>query len=275
MRIDTRTTIGSSIVRRLLRPAVQIAVRSGMSFRQLAHLLKLEVLEVSEEELLRSGKKISASKLSAASGLNRNDIRALKEAPEEASPLSSSLVARILNRWEQDRRFLDKRKRPRVLSMHGSGNELEHIVSSVSYQIAPAAVLYELLSTGHATKTRYGLKLQNTAALSSKDQEAGLDLLARNIETLSAATFENLRAGEMKNLNLRTTYNNIYRGDLVRIRLWLLEEGKRFHKKMRTMLSKSDADISPRSSGVSESESTVVVGTFSLTIEPTSKKLAD
>lgn len=269
MRLDIRQRATNSIVRRLLRPAAQIAVRSGMSFRELAHLLKLELLQASEEELLRSEKKISASKLSAATGLNRNDIRALKEAPEETSPLSSSLVARILNRWEQDKRFHDRRGRPRVLTISGANNEFERLVSSVSSHIASGAVLFELLRSGQAVKTARGLRLQNAAALSSKDKEAGLDLLARNVDSLCTAVFENLTAGEMKNVHLRTTYNNIYVGDLERIRKWLLEEAKRFHKRMRKMLSKSDADLSPRATVPHADGATVIVGTFSLTVPPT------
>lgn len=268
MHLDLNDPATRPLLRRLLRPMARIAVKSGLSFREISHLLKVEMLEICESELVKDGQKVSASKISAATGLNRNDIKALKEAPEATSPFSHRLVARVLNRWEQDARFLDGRGRPRILTISGPDNDFEKLVSSVSSHIAAGAVLFELIRTGQVKKTPRGVKLESAIALASKDSMRGLDLLARNIESLCSAVFENLSEKVMKNLHLRTTYDNIYVSDLGRIREWLIQEGSRFHERMRDMLSKSDADIHPRSAkGSSATGGTVVVGTFSLTEE--------
>lgn len=268
MHLDLNDPATRPLLGRFLRPIARLAVKSGLSFREISHLLKVEMLDICESELLKSGQKISASKISAATGLNRNDIKALKEAPEETSPFSHRLVARVLNRWEQDKRFLDGRGRPRILTITGPNNDFEKLVSSVSSHIAAGAVLFELLRTGQIKKTPRGVKLESAIALASKDVMRGLDLLARNIESLCSAVFENLAQKEMKNLHLRTTYDNIYVSDLERIREWLIREGTRFHERMRDMLSKSDADVHPRlTKSSSEAGATVIVGTFSLTEE--------
>ena len=269
MRLDKNNPATGPLLRRLLRPVVRLALRSGFSFREIAHLLKVEMLEECEGELTRGGERISASKISAVTGMNRNDIKALKEAPDERSPLSNRLVARVLNRWEQDKRFLDGRGRPRVLSVSGPNNDFQRLVSSISSHIASGAVLFELLRTGQVKKTANGIKLVNSVALASKDAFRGMDLLARNVESLCTGVFENLSLGEMKNLHIRTTYDNVYVSDLPRLRQWLIKEGTRFHKKMRAMLSKSDADLHPRSSKDDEAGATIAIGTFSLAQAPT------
>lgn len=47
-----------------------------------------------------------------------------------------------------------------------------------------------------------------------------------------------------RNLHLRTVYDNIYVDKLDEVRAWVVEQGREFHRNLRSFISAADADIS-------------------------------
>ena len=130
-----------------------------------------------------------------------------------------------------------------------------------------ATLLFELERLGVLKRVASGAKLIRGVNYVNKTPGKGIELLARDNDTLVQAVEENLfEAQETRNLHLRTEYDNIFREDIPKIREWLFSQGALFHKRAREYLSKFDKDINPRSE--KEGGGTVVISAFSWTSKP-------
>jgi hypothetical protein len=135
----------------------------------------------------------------------------------------------------------------------------------VSKDMNPATMLFQLERLGMVKRTKFGLKLLKSPVVSFKsDPKRSLDLLAKNTVSLIRSHEENLfeRVG-VRNLNIRTEYDNIVRRDIPLIRQWLLEQGQAFHRRAREYLSAFDKDVSPDLAG--EGGGRIVLTAFSWT----------
>ncbi len=256
-------SVAPDSIRYLLKPAVRFCLLHGISATAVLELLKAEFISEAQKEIAQQREKITSSRLSVMTGLQRREIAKL-QAASDPSDLRETFVQRVLGQWEQDRRFLTKAGRPRVLSYGFDDSEFTMVVRSVSKDINPAAMLAELERIGAVEKTKTGLKLVSVERSYAEDPEKGYALLARDIESLLAGGEENLqRKVEPKNLHLRTEFDNIFEDDLPKIREWLLKHGSQFHKEVREFLSGHDNDIDPRPNR--KGGATVVVKAFSWT----------
>jgi hypothetical protein len=68
-----------------------------------------------------------------------------------------------------------------------------------------------------------------------------------------------------KNLHIHTEYDNVPTKDLPKIRAWLLDQGKAFHRRAREYLSRFDRDVSRTSSESDSGSGRVIVTAFSWT----------
>lgn len=219
---------------------------------------------MAEEELkLEEGEKVNVSRLALIAGLTRREVHRIykdKKSPPRMGGVST--LAKVVNRWQQDKRFTTKAGVPRVLTYQGEGSELYELASSVSTAINPGTFLFELIRSGTAQKTSRGLKLMRLHDAEGGREEARLDLMADNIETLVQLVFENIDGVEgKKNLHLRTEFDNIAQKKVDQLRSWTLSQGSAFHKKARAEFSKYDMDINPRATD--EGGGKAVIVTFS------------
>ena len=221
-------------------------------------------IELAEEEIRKSSQKVNVSRLSVLTGINRKDVTRIyreKEAPSTDNP---SLLSRVVAQWENDRRFTTTAGEPRVLPFRGDDCEFRKLVEAVSQDLNPGTVQFELERRGLVTRTHKGLKLLGEVQYHDGDAERALNLIGRDISALMQAGEENLlQLNPVKNLHLRTEADNIYQASAPEVRRWLITEGSKFHKKVRTYLAKHDGDISPRGKADTEAGVRVVFGTFS------------
>lgn len=239
-------SIRSDCLRILLRPIVRFCLRGGETIQDLLMMVKLVFIEVAEDEIRKSTAKINVSRLSVMTGLTRREVKAIFK--ERRSPLARTprLSARVLGLWQQDKRFTTSQGQAKVLSFEGNESEFHNLVESVSKNLNPATVLFELVRIGAVARTPRGLKLIKDVERLTKDPRAGFEHMSRDVETLMYAVEQNLELGiESHNLHIRTEYDNIVISALPKIRDWLREEGKQFHKRVREFLASHDKDISP------------------------------
>ena len=102
-------------------------------------------------------------------------------------------------------------------------------------------------------------------------------MLAADTFDLVAAVEENLTGeARLKNLHSTTVYDNVPKNLEPKVREWLLKEGKSFHSRSRSFLSKLDRDTNPalRRTAASDTRTVrVAISTFGRThdIEPVIK----
>ncbi|MDD2941709.1 MAG: DUF6502 family protein [bacterium] len=269
---DNRIT---DFISTMLRPAIRLALRHSLHLQTLLDLIKALLVEEASDELKRQGDTASISRISAMTGVHRKDIASIKKEADENRPGLSqrrtlSVIQRILNNWQTMPDFRDPSGQPKNLAYFGKNSEFNQLVNSVSSDLNPYSVLFELERSGAAQKTESGLKLMANIENLKTDSISAYELLAKDILSLSEAVEENIGDNSRPmaaNLHIRTEYDNIAADHLPEIRDWLLHEGSDLHQRARIFLSHFDRDINPKAPGETFAAK-VVLGSFSITEAP-------
>lgn len=247
-------------VRLMLRPIVRLCLRRYVRLQDFIEISKVAFVDIAQEELEKSGDNVSASRITVVSGVHRKDVSRILA---EGGPVrvGANLITRVIAHWEQDKRFCTKAGKPKVLDCEGRESEFAELVKSVSAELNPYSVLYELERMGTVERSDKGLRLQQGSSVSPSSLKEGFAMLARDTEDLMEAVEDNL-SGEFEppNLHLRTEYDNILVDAVPKVRAWLIEEGSSLHRRARAFLSQYDKDVSPsdKPGGIR-----VVLGAFS------------
>lgn len=252
-----------SVTRRLLRPIAALCVAQGIKIREVTELLKRAFIDAAEDELKRRELEKTTSKLSAMTGLQRKDIVRLGSVEEE--PQTFDLIARIVGQWTSNKRFQTETGRPKRLFLEGKEGSFWTLVESVSTDLNPYTVLFELERAGVAERDETGW-IQLSRSIPSIEGHAvdGLNLLAEDHSDLLGAVYENLfDRQDVPNLHIRTYFDNLCPEDEAKVRRWLLDKGTEWQREVRDYLSRFDKDINhklaDRPGGMR-----AVFGTFSL-----------
>jgi hypothetical protein len=191
-------------VRQVLYPLARLMLARGVTYPQLAELMKAVFVEVADREFHIAGRPQTDSRVSLVSGVHRKDVRRLRAAPpgeESATARSVSLGAQLVAEWTGRRRFRDKEGRPLPLprlASQGGGVSFESLVERVSKDIRSRAVLDELVRLGVVHMDEQDRAVLNAEAFVPR---GGLDeklhYFGHNLRDHAAAAAHNvLGAGE-------------------------------------------------------------------------------
>jgi hypothetical protein len=250
----------------LLRPALRHCLKKSISLREIISCIKYVLVEIATEELESQNADPNTSRVALLTGVHRKDVQHIKlnGRPKEGG---LPLIQRLLARWEQDVRFITKAGSPRTLTCEGAESEFWELVRAVSKEMNPASVLSDLEHRGAVRRTPQGVRLVFEFEEMRQSPGDGFRVAAQDASDVMEAASQNLSFNEeVPHLHLRTEYDNISQEDLPQIRQWLVLEGSRFHKKVRTFLAKFDRDLHPNPK--KPGGATVVLGAFSLTKTP-------
>jgi hypothetical protein len=250
----------------IIRPLVRFLVRHSILLPDMVEALKKVYLDVAIEELQKNGTEHSASKLSLMTGLHRKDIQRLLQKNEVERP-TKNIAVRVIGTWRNKKFFQTTSGKPRILTVEGAQSEFVKLVQSVSVDVNPYSVLFELERTGFVKRTQHGVRLEKRLFNPGTDLKEGFSLLASDVDDLIMSVEENLLTQKDRvtpNLHVKTEYDNIPSTYMPQIQEWLLKEGSSFHQRARNYLSTFDRDINPTIADCG-SNSRVAVGTFSIT----------
>ena len=255
-----------SLIRIILKPLVRYSLRGSVLISEFIEITKQVFVEVASEEIARSSKQVNVSRLSVSTGLYRRDVKRIYVDQDEVNTRSKSILWRVIGQWELDREFTNSRGQPKILSYTGNLNEFERLVGKVTTAIGAAAVLFELERIGAAERTPRGLKLKRQGEVIQEDALRAFQILGDDLEALIRCVEINSSQDPRKQLHIRTEFDNVSNAQLEEIRLWIKEEGKAFHRRVREYVSKFDADITPEKvAGESKNEpGKVIVTAFGL-----------
>lgn len=254
------------LLRPILRPLIRFCLRNSIALAEVLEATKVVFAEVAAAQIEKGGSKVTVSRIAVMTGMTRREVNRIYKEGRIADE-SPSLAGRVLVQWEHDPGFATKQGKPRVLTFKGADSEFSKLVETVSKDVNAATLLYELERLGAVEKVRGGVKMVQNIQFHTKRPEKGINLLFRDIESLSAAAEENvLDTQDIRNLHLRTEFDNILVKEIPRIRSWLLKQGQEFHKRARDFLSQYDKDLNQ--DATSAGGARVVLGAFSLTEEP-------
>ncbi len=254
------------VLRRVLKPICKLCLRNSFKLGDVVEVFKVVFVEVSKDELRKSGHEISGSRISVMSGVHRKDVTRIESGESGIVELKEqkNLLAKIMVKWQHDSRYRTKQGKPRILNAEGRESEFAKLVEEVNGgNINSYATLYEMERIGAIEKTEKRVKLVWRDYVSDDDVAEGLTMLADDTYDFISAISENIfDKPEVHNLHLKTQFDNISQTDLPTIREWLLREGSLFHKRVREYLTDFDLDLNPTLLGKKGGER-VVFGSFS------------
>lgn len=186
----------------MLRPAVRLMIARGLPFPELGEILKELYVDACRRYFQLGEKRLTDSRVSVLTGLQRKDIRAIRarlesSGTETASP-GAGPVPRVIALWLNQRPFLGKGGLPRILHRTEDGGHpsFEELVAEVSRDVHPRTVLDELKRQGliaHNLETDE-ISLETQAFVPSRDEEALLGYFGANLGDHAEAASANLSA---------------------------------------------------------------------------------
>jgi hypothetical protein len=147
--------------RRILRPLVRILIRHGISFGELAEVLKTVFVEVASEDFTLPERKVSQSRVAILTGLTRKEV-AKQEALLASGatldfPANLNRVIRVLDGWHTDPEFTGPYGMPLDLPFDAAvPATFTNLVRKHSGDMAPRAMLDELLRVGAVDRLASG-----------------------------------------------------------------------------------------------------------------------
>jgi Family of unknown function (DUF6502) len=201
------------------------------------------------QNLKNTGSDSNSSKISLATGIHRGEVNRILSSTTPIIP-RKDLVYRVIGQWQSNPRFRDQRGKPRVLSCEGIDSEFHLLVLSVSREVNPYSVLFELERIGAVERKDGDVTLHVPHYHIESDLKKALQIVGDDIHDLllvASSNVENLPQDSQ--LHLRTEYDNVRKESIPLLRRWLLKEGDRVHSKARRLFARYDKDSNPHVKG--------------------------
>ncbi|HSH42821.1 MAG TPA: DUF6502 family protein [Arenicellales bacterium] len=205
-----------SAVVTVLRPLIGLLMEHGLTYPWLSGVLKSVFVDVAEKEFRLPDKRQTDSRVTLLTGVHRKDVRRLRRPEsgmtEPKPPESVYLGAHLVAVWTSDERYLDLQGRPKPLTRQPRDNapSFEKLVTSISKDIRPRAVLDELLRVNAVEIDEDDcVRLRTEAFIPSKGFDEKAYFLGRNVHDHIAAARHNVQGGEPPFLERSVYYDEL------------------------------------------------------------------
>ena len=181
----------------LLRPAVRLMLRHGVTYTAFSQALKRVFLQAAQEELQAKGMPQTDSAVSVLSGVHRRDVRNLTRlaSPDDAPESFAGLASQVVARWLSDDGYRDADLAPRALARAGDAPSFDALVQAVSHDVRPRAVLDDLLRLGLVEDTDGQITLLTQGFVPKLGFSEMAAQLQNNVADHLSAACENLDSG--------------------------------------------------------------------------------
>lgn len=180
----------------ILAALSEVMLEEGISYSEFAELAK-QAFVTAAEQVLRSEKKVSDSRIAILTGMHRKDIKRLREmelttlSPERAKTNRSTAV---ISAWTREAQYLDENGGPKILAFDGATPCLTQLIHEFSGDMPARAVRDELERMCVIEKVADGWKLRLPSYIPDKSKAAILDLLGSDTTDLIHTIHHNIKA---------------------------------------------------------------------------------
>jgi len=231
-----------------MRPLARILLRCGVTWKEIAELLKVVYVDVASEDYAKRGRPANASRVAILTGLSRREVRRARDrlanaAPDALAPLAKiNHASRVLTGWFQDPDFVDAKGKPRLLELAGERG-FEGLTKRYAQDIPSTAMLKELKAVGAVATTPRGRLRAKMRYYSPATPDDGAVLRSGSVlEDLGATVAENLlRAEERTRFEGRATNTKIARGARRKFRDYIESRGMAFLEDVDRWLSRHES----------------------------------
>lgn len=186
------------IVEQLLDGLLDLTFDCGLDTIELMSTLRRVSISLAVKRQLRTGERLSISRVSAVTGISRAEISNLLKSEartESKNNPNESVLNRILSAWRMDVRFLAGR-RPKALKLFGRGASFESLAKLYGRGLPIRAIFDELISIGAIEL------LPSQIVVLKKPFAVGESVTRKNIEALRAKVIELFGHGPRDQISL-------------------------------------------------------------------------
>ena len=185
----------------LLRPAVRLMLRHGVTYTAFSQALKRVFLQAAKEELQAKAMPQTDSAISVLSGVHRRDVRNLTRlaAPDDTPASFAGLASQVVARWLSDDAYLDTTPDadlvPRTIARSGDAPSFDALVQAVSQDVRPRAVLDDLMRLGLVADNDGQVTLLTQGFVPKRGFAEMAEQLQNNVQDHLGAACQNLDSG--------------------------------------------------------------------------------
>jgi hypothetical protein len=253
MKVQLQETISATVVR-LLRPLVRILLRNGIPYDAFADLAKRMYIEVASKEFRIPGRKQSDSRVAIITGLNRKEIRRVRNLPlldDAGAAERYNRAARVISGWVRDPRYAGTKKEPALLPVEGEGATFSELVKRYSGDVPTRAILDELTRVGSVELTDDGrIRLLERSYIPRTGEVEKIGILGTDVSELIATIDHNLRFGASDPFFQRKVgYDNLSGEAISEVRKLARARGQDLLEFLDREISRHDRDVNPDAGG--------------------------
>ncbi|MEL6234554.1 MAG: DUF6502 family protein [Pseudomonadota bacterium] len=190
--IVTEATPLLRALRRVLRPLVGLMMARGLRYPELCELLKAIYIETAERSFGIAGRRMTDSRLSLLTGLQRKDLRQRREAASADPAPGAGPLPRLILAWQTLPAYQHDSGGPRPLPRQGPAPSFESLVAEISRDMHPRTLLDEMMRQNLvATDAQARIGLCATAFLPREEADR-LGYLGANLGDHAMAACANL-----------------------------------------------------------------------------------
>src|SRR5262245_38635031 len=105
---------------KVLEPVIRLMLRWGVSWKEFSELSKARFVAVATSDYGIRGRPTNASRVAILTGIDRREVRKLREAGDTAPAKGyHSKAAQVLSAWHHEADFLDSAGHPAALAVDG------------------------------------------------------------------------------------------------------------------------------------------------------------
>jgi Family of unknown function (DUF6502) len=240
-------------VRQLLRPLVRLLLRHGVPFGAFEEMARRVYVEVALSDFALPDKKVSASRASILTGLNRKEVaRLMAEPADGATELTEryNRAARVLTAWARDPQYLSATGEPASLPDEGPVS-FAALVKRHSGDMPVRAVLDELLRVGAVQRGADGqIELVNRAYVPRTSEIDKLGILGADVADLIDTIDHNLQHGMTDpRFQRKVMYQSIDASALPAFRKLSAAQGQALLEKLDRWLAQHDTGTDEETPG--------------------------
>jgi hypothetical protein len=229
---------------RLLAPLAQLMVARGLPFSVLDEMMRSAIVATAHAAHPGLPEHRRASRVSAATGLNRREVNRLLELQStaavkaaQASPPRSP-AAMVFAHWRSSAAYRTRAGMPRVLARTGAAPSFESLANEVTRDVHPRALLEELLRLNLAAHDveRETVTLVKANFVPRGDSQRMLQWMGANVGDHLAAAVANLTSSEPRFADQAIAADGLSADSVAQVRPLLHAHGQRLSDELVPLL---------------------------------------
>lgn len=244
---------------RILKPLIRILLRNGIAYGTFADISRKIYVDSGFEEAKRQGQKQTVSNISILTGINRKEVKRLKESlvfDTNSSLKKFNRIVRVLAGWQHDEEYLDSDHEPKDLYLEGESGSFTSLVKKYSGDMPVVAMLNALIDSGNIKVIDNGnIQLVNFNYLPATDSDEKLNILGIDTAEFIQSIDHNINHPEDLWFQRKASNTSVSISALPKIK-------QRINKKAQQLLEDIDADFSENETEDEDESCAVSIGIY-------------